>query len=196
MKIIIFLTLILFFSVFGNEVKAETIHIIPPNASDVEYILEKNDNGLWNKKMFFPINNLKTQENYIYNLEKSIWEKHITNKDITINPIFRVNQDGTKDISYDLGHQWYKVTDRDDLMSDNIIAYFNQNEETIAYQVSNMDLHDIIEISLFDLNGKELYKTDEIQPYGSLSVANISNNIIFICFKLNNTNITKKVIIF
>lgn len=196
MKINIFLSLLLFFSVFCIEVKAEKIYVIPPNTKEVEYILEKNDNGLWHKQMFFPIKNFLTKDVYTFNFDKNLWEKRLTNKDIIINPTFRLNQDGTKDISYDLGHKWFKVTAKDDYMSDNIIAYFNQNEETITYQINNIDLRNINEISLFDINGKELFKTVEIQPLGSINVANIATNVILINFKLNNTNITKKVIIY
>jgi len=196
MKINIFLSLLLFFSFFCFEVKAEKIYVIPPNTKEVEYILEKNDNGLWHKQMFFPITNFLTKDVYRFNFDKNLWEKQIAKKDITIYPIFQINQDGTKIISYDLGHNWYKVIANDDYISDNIIAYFNQNEETITYQINNINLRNIIEISLFDINGKELFKTDEIQPLGSINVANISTNVILINFKLNNTNITKKVIIY
>lgn len=196
MKIKICLALIFLLSAYDTQVNAAKINVIPPNAKEVEYILEKNDNGLWRKQMFFPIKNFLTNDVYAFNFDKNLWEKQIAKKVITVNPIFRVNQDGTNDISYDLGHKWFKVTAKDDFMSDNIIAYFNQNEETITYQINNIDLHNINEISLFDINGKELFKTDEIQPLGSINVANISTNIILINFKLNNTNITKKVIIY
>ncbi len=196
MKIKYFLSFLLFFSVFCPSVKAEKIYVLPPNAKEVGYTLEKNESGLWHKQMFFPIKNFLTKDIYTYNIEKNMWEKQIKKKDIFINPIFRINQDGSKVITYDLGHKWFKVTTNDDYLSNNIIACFNQNDETITYLLNNVDLRNIKEVSLFDITGKELFTTDEIQAYGIINVPNISTNVILICFKLNTNYITKKVIIY
>jgi hypothetical protein len=173
---------------------AVSIYVKPADHKKSDYIIEKNDNGIWIKKEFFPIHNFLTNDVYVFNIEKNTWEKK-SKKSQTINTILRIKKDGTKDISYDLGLKWFKITETEDNNNEEIIAYYNQNEETINYQLNTKDYPNIKEIALFDISGKELIRTNELQIEGKIKVKNINSNVIFIRFEFINSCITKKVII-
>jgi hypothetical protein len=186
---------LLFCLLFCITVKAVPIYAKPADAEKADYILEKNDNGIWMKKMYFPINNLITKETYIFNINNNLWEKSNTQMNSTINPILRINKDGTKDISYNLGLKWFKSTEDSDDNNENINVYFDCNERIINYKINKIDYSNIQEIALFALSGKELYRTNQIQNEGRIYAIGITSQIVFVCFKSNNNYVTKKVII-
>ena len=190
-----FILILLFCLLFCVTVKAVTIHVKPADKEKADYILEKNDNGIWIKKMYFPINNFITKETYVFNIKNNLWENSNTQKEITINPILRINKDGTKDISYNLGLKWFNSTEDSDDNNENINVYFDCNERIINYKINKIDYSNIQEIALYAVSGKELYRTNHIQNEGRIYTIGITPQMVFVCFKSNNNYVTKKVII-
>ncbi len=185
---------ILFCLIFCSDLMAVSMYVKPADSKKADYLIEKNDNGIWTKKEFFLIHDFLTNDVYVFNIKNNSWEKH-SKKSQSINTILRIKKDGTKDVSYDLGLKWFKITEAEDNNNVDIIAYYNQNDETIQYQLNAKDYPNINGISLFDVSGKELLRTNELQIEGRINVKNINTNVLFIRFEFINNCITKKVII-
>ncbi len=185
---------LLFCLTFCSALMAASIYVKPADSKKADYLIENNDKGIWTKKEFFPIHDFQTNDIFVFKLEKSIWEKQ-SKKSQTINTILRIKKDGTKDISYDIGLNWFKMIENEDISKEEINVYFNQNDETIQYQLNAKDYPNIKEITLFDVSGKELIRTNELQIEGRINVNNINSKVIFIRFEFINNCITKKVII-
>jgi hypothetical protein len=187
--------IILFISTICYNVQAVTIYVKSADSNKAGYILGKNDKGVWQKNVYYPISNFLTKETLQFNINKYVWEKEKNIKNKEIYTIFRINQDGTKDISYNKGLKWYKTLENKALKSSEIITYFNKNEETINYQLNNENCQDVKQIKLFDMFGREIYRTKQIQNEGKIDVKNVYTNVLFVYFETGNVFITKKVII-